>query len=84
MKYILQKKGAARVGRSQVLTIKHYLQSLKRALSTVSFVDYLLLFYFTFFITSATFSFMASSRKSRATMVPSGANKMMWGIPWIP
>lgn len=44
MKYILQKKGAAHVGRSQVLTIKHYLQSLKRALSTVSFVDYLLLF----------------------------------------
>lgn len=80
MKYILQKRsGLAEV--APEIGPKPGLQSLKRALSTVSFVDYLLLFYFTFFITSATFSFMASSRRSRAAMEPSGANKMIWGIP---
>lgn len=80
MKYILQKKSGPN-GSLSSFDDKDHLQSLKRALSTISFVDYLLLFYFTFFITSATFSFMASSRRSRAAMVPSGANRMMWGIP---
>lgn len=80
MKYILQKKERPRRGRSRNRT------KTRPAVSQAGFFQSFLyrlftVVYFTFFITSATFSFMASSRKSRATMVPSGANKMMWGIP---